>query len=92
MGHSRKTARGASSPAKPALHIPELQHWSVSEKEVRTIHPHAEPEFIPFLCRPDENCVWCGAGGLDASVDMADRTRRGKGAQAGEHVGEAVGD
>jgi hypothetical protein len=23
--HLRKTARGASSPAKPALHIPELQ-------------------------------------------------------------------
>lgn len=26
VGYSRKTARGASSPAKPALHIPEL-HW-----------------------------------------------------------------
>lgn len=25
VGYSRKTARGASSPAKPALHIPELQ-------------------------------------------------------------------
>lgn len=24
VGYSRKTARGASSPAKPALHIPEL--------------------------------------------------------------------
>lgn len=24
---SRKTARGASSPAKPALHIPELYPW-----------------------------------------------------------------
>lgn len=24
--HLRKTARGASSPAKPALHIPELHH------------------------------------------------------------------
>jgi hypothetical protein len=29
-GYSRKTARGASSPAKPALHIPELAKVSSS--------------------------------------------------------------
>lgn len=28
-GYLRKTARGASSPAKPALHIPELIHVSI---------------------------------------------------------------
>lgn len=35
-GHSRKTARGASSPAKPALHIPELGTVSSSPS-----HQHA---------------------------------------------------
>ncbi len=63
VGYSRKTARGASSPAKPALHIPELQRWSVSEKELRTLHLQAEPEFLPFLRRPDKNCAGCSAGG-----------------------------
>lgn len=37
VGYSRKTARGASSPAKPALHIPELhccQHFRLKRSDI----------------------------------------------------------
>lgn len=60
----RKTARGASSPAKPALHIPELEKSS-SALSTQYFWDPSLPMFPQFELAWSNRCdLWAQAGKL----------------------------
>lgn len=82
VGYSRKTARGASSPAKPALHIPELHCCQLSDsKEAKSLLYDAVADAVclsscvawlagPWPC-PPEPVEEEGQRGYDVGETMA---------------------
>lgn len=88
VGYSRKTARGASSPAKPALHIPELVIESADLNYFTVVCAKSRapqhPKPSASLSKPLSDMVRCGG-----TLGPRDDDRRGARQEVGETAGEA---